>query len=276
MLTMHDREVYRAGMEEVMAATGFRGDVAAFKKRVYSGAEFQRAKRGEMTSDEMWGAIFSNANAEESPPSAAADCDEVARNVDRWRYLVRVNGRWVHPHFIAFVEDLKRRGIAVGILSNYESDLLQVMDALGVRQLFGETNGDKHIVSSFAIRSAKPELTAFTEAMRLLDIGGEPSSASASSAVSASGTSLMINDVQEADETMFTEDSSNVLGNDVTEPTSVTPPLPRRLQFPNVIFVDDKAKNVESARNAGIAYSIVYQTLEQCVRDVEQALERIH
>lgn len=297
ILTMNDKMEYQRLMTSVIETIGFPvQDINLFKKRVYGGPEFANAKVGAITALEMWQGIFERANLLPEqrealgmllePTNAPKQQSFPLEEIERMRDHVRLHGRHVHPGLLAFIEQLKGQGVRVAILSNYESDLLQVLEVLGVRGVFG----DDAIISSHDIRAAKPKRESFFRALRRLRITPSPLLESQSGSVSPSTRALSLESLATPLDVSALSTSATDDGSPDT-PSCALSPLPTGSKiaersgesgdidgdyvegyFPNVIFVDDKESNVEGAKRCGIPKSIVYKTLAQCIHDVEAQL----
>jgi FMN phosphatase YigB (HAD superfamily) len=302
LLTMNDKQHYQSLMTSVMDAIGFPvADVGLFKKRVYGGPEFASAKVGAITSTEMWRRIFADADLlpeqrEALKASSSSEMGDVeiaaprrhngefsVADVERMRDHVRLHGRHVHPALVDYISQLKSRGVRVAVLSNYESDLLQVLEGLGVRDLFG----DEMIVSSHDLRAAKPKRESFFRALKrlqitptpLLDCPHErdqrPATQCSSSSVATTPldvTSLSTPSIAADD---WSPDTPSCALSPFSAPGHCHDVVPDEFVegfFPNVIFVDDKESNVEGAKRCGVPRSIVYKTLTQCIQDIEEQL----
>jgi len=192
VFTSYDKTAFEKAMEPLVSRAGL-PNTQAMRTRVYQGPEFQKAKVGGMTSVEMFSAIFAS--------YGITDPEEVLT----FRKAVRLVGRRVEPTLLEFISELKMKGIRIALLSNYESDLLEVLDELNVRHVF-----EPHIFNSYDLRTAKPSLDCFAKALAALNI----------------------------------------------------------VDCDRVVFIDDKPKNVAAGVTAGIRNSILYTSLEQCIRDV--------
>lgn len=305
LLTMHDKVLYQQLMLSVIETIGFPiADISLFKKRVYGGPEFAKAKVGALSSLEMWRRIFEDADllpeqretllasgacaAVRSPrrPGAAFSDQDIARMRDH----VRLDARHVHPDLVRYITQLKARGIRVALLSNYESDLHQVLDELGVREMFGDDN----IVSSYDICAAKPKREAFERAFQRLQVVPSRFQAAAprTSSSSVCQGEILIEPQDENEiasqggrrESAMMEvrgSSPPVSVSGMLSPDAPVSALTDRLgstsqgPFLNVVFVDDKESNVEGAVQCGIHNSILYKTLSQCIDDIEAHLSRM-
>jgi phosphoglycolate phosphatase-like HAD superfamily hydrolase len=124
------------------------------KKRVYDGPEFQLAKTGKMSSDELYQSIFGQYGITDMP------------QIMQCRDAVRSCGRHVHPKLIEFVHSLKSRaGLRVAVLSNFESDLRFMIQKHGIEGLFPEDA----VMSSYDLGFAKPSLECFAAARQQLE-----------------------------------------------------------------------------------------------------------
>lgn len=195
ILTGVQKDVYNTQMAEVAAAVGLPSG-PDLKKRVYTnGPEWPLAKVGKMTGTEMFTQIFNSYGV--TDPAT----------IKRYADVVRIAGRGVHPKMAALLGELRARGIRVGMLSNYDTDLRAVLAVNGL----GDADFDP-LLNSAEIGVAKPDPQSFA---KMLAAAGKTAE-----------------------------------------------------QGAEVIFVDDKPRNTEAAKEFGVPHSIVYTGIDQCYADV--------
>lgn len=229
--------------------------------------------------------VLSPVTSAVSPAAASLESSESVEAVSpltdeiikRYRDKVRVEGRHVHPRFVEYVRGLRQRGVRVAVLSNYESDLLEVMDTLGIRNEF---DGDHHILSSHHLGVAKPKLNAFEVALQRLEIAPTraPSFCKTGSdgLTSVASTSSSITDattVQSFDSPSYATPQGGFVESAAASTHTSEPAC--CVAFPNVVFIDDKESNVLAAKRFGIAHGVVYTSLDQCIRDVDAAIREM-
>ncbi len=84
---------------------------------------------------------------------------EAFRNKDRWRVYEDVLDSGI-------LETLKRRGVVLGVISNWDSRLQDTLEAMGLARHFD------FILASTVVGSAKPDQKIFDEALRLSGVDG--------------------------------------------------------------------------------------------------------
>jgi FMN phosphatase YigB (HAD superfamily) len=151
ILTTGNRDEYEAAMTTAVKLVNHPSitSPSELKKRVYDGPEFQLAKTGKISSAELYQRIFSQYGI----------TDE--QTVTLCRDAVRSAGKHFHPKLAGFVQSLKSRpGHRVAVLSNYESDLLEMITRHGIDGAFPQ----EAIMSSYDLGSAKPSAECFRAA----------------------------------------------------------------------------------------------------------------
>jgi putative hydrolase of the HAD superfamily len=82
---------------------------------------------------------------------------------DLYHYFQTAEPWEIYPETIAALERWQQRGITLGVLSNFDSRLYPVLDALDLRRYFSS------ITISTAVSAAKPQLKIFTAALACHD-----------------------------------------------------------------------------------------------------------
>ena len=155
LLTTGNRELYEEAMQKAVARVAHPSIATPtdLKKRVYDGPEFQLAKTGKISSDELYESIFGGYGITDR------------REVLECRDAIRSIGKHVHPLLIQFIESLKTRpGHRIAVLSNYESDIMYTIERHGIKGLFPP----EAIMSSYNIGFAKPNVDCFASALKTI------------------------------------------------------------------------------------------------------------
>jgi putative hydrolase of the HAD superfamily len=82
-----------------------------------------------------------------------------------FEFFARAEAWKLYPETIEILEQLKKRGLILGVISNFDSRLFGLLDGLGIAHFFDL------VVISTQVGAAKPEAAIFT---RFARTGGPP------------------------------------------------------------------------------------------------------
>jgi putative hydrolase of the HAD superfamily len=139
-----------------------RSFVAAFRANSAKGFPVERAENLRIAERTWWMGVVRQAFGAGMPeavlPAYFDHVFELFRSAAVWE---------LYPDAQPTLEDLRSRGYRLGVISNFDSRLHDLLVNLGIRSYF------EHVILSWQVGSAKPDVGIFRRALELMDVKGK-------------------------------------------------------------------------------------------------------